>query len=124
MSLLSRHDKQNSSPEMKKMMGQKLWSQLNGGRCGQGVPRGSGPFMILLTDNRVEMRRRNYVGMVGTGGKSLGGSTGDSHVHPVRTTLSVCPSSQHLFFLGYKNQVVYLLILNFSVQYTFVIVKK
>ncbi|XP_041601488.1 small nuclear ribonucleoprotein G-like [Vulpes lagopus] len=58
---------------MKEFMGNKLWSQLNCGRHGQGMLKGSGPFMNLLMDERVGMatsRQQNNVGMMVMGGSS------------------------------------------------------
>lgn len=55
---------------MKKITGKKLRSQLNGGRRGQGLLRGLGPFTNLLMDERVGMAQPNNVGLMGMGGNS------------------------------------------------------
>ncbi|KAK3857848.1 hypothetical protein Pmani_015470 [Petrolisthes manimaculis] len=46
-------------PELKKYMDKKVVTKLNGGRIVEGVLRGFDPFMNLVVDEGVEVRKNN-----------------------------------------------------------------
>ncbi|XP_046667313.1 small nuclear ribonucleoprotein G [Homalodisca vitripennis] len=61
-------------PELKKFMDKKLSMKLNGGRHVQGILRGFDPFMNIVLDESVEVKKdgtQNNIGMVVIRGNSI-----------------------------------------------------
>jgi len=61
-------------PELKKYMDKQVCLKLNGGRQVEGTLRGFDPFMNLVVDATVEVRKtgeRNNIGMVVVRGNSV-----------------------------------------------------